>query len=78
MIFKRCFGIGQGIGFTKSQCEEMWSNIKLSDHVQIVYENSPHQDSDVDSNGPVNVVAPAPVQTTPAPANVVPAPVQVG
>jgi len=56
----------------------MWSNIKLSDHVQIVYENSPHQDSDVDSNGPVNVVAPAPVQTTPAPANVVPAPVQVG
>ena len=55
VVFKRCFGIGQGIGFTKIQCEKMWSDIKLSDHVQIVYGKSTDH---TDTNGPVNVFPP--------------------
>ena len=37
IVFKRCYDMGQGIGFTKEQCESMWDDINLDDHVQVVH-----------------------------------------
>ena len=36
IVFKRYFGMGEGIGFTKEQCEAMWNGIKLDDHIMKV------------------------------------------
>ena len=38
IIFHRLYGMGEGIGITRTECEDMWSKIKLSDHVQIVHD----------------------------------------
>jgi hypothetical protein len=36
IVFRRTYGIGKGIGFTKAQCEEMWGSIRLDDHMALV------------------------------------------
>ena len=36
-MFRRYFGMGEGIGFTKSECEALWDDVKLEDHVQYVH-----------------------------------------
>ena len=36
IVFKRCYGQGDGIGFTKEECKQMWSGIKLDDHIMFV------------------------------------------
>ena len=37
IVFRRYFGMGEGIGFTKSECEALWDDVKLEDHVQYVH-----------------------------------------
>lgn len=37
IIFRRCYGMGEGIGFTRAECEEMWDGIDLGKHVQTVH-----------------------------------------
>ena len=37
IVFKRCYGQGSGIGFTREECEQMWSGIKLNDHIMVVH-----------------------------------------
>ena len=39
----RYYGMGQGIGFTREQCEKMWGEVSLDDHIMIV-----HSDENVD------------------------------
>lgn len=34
----RNYGVGEGVGYTKVQCEEMWGDINLDDHVMLVHE----------------------------------------
>lgn len=35
-MFKRCYAQGVGIGFTKEECEDMFNDIKLDDHIMTV------------------------------------------
>ena len=37
IVFKRCYGMGPGIGFTKQDCESMWGEVKLEDHMMTVH-----------------------------------------
>ena len=37
IVFHRYFGIGEGIGYTKAECEAMWGTIKLEDHDQFLH-----------------------------------------
>jgi len=37
IVFNRYFGMGNGIGFTKDQCEAMWNGITLEDHIMKVH-----------------------------------------
>ena len=37
IVFHRCYGVGSGVGFTKEECEKMWGDVKLDDHVMLVH-----------------------------------------
>ena len=37
IVFRRCYGMGAGIGFTKEECEAMWDSINLDDHLMVVH-----------------------------------------
>ena len=37
IIFRRCYGQGAGVGFTRAECEAMWGAHKLKDHVMLVH-----------------------------------------
>ena len=37
IVFGRYYGVGDGIGFTKTECEEMWGEICLDDHILLVH-----------------------------------------
>ena len=48
IIFRRCYGMGEGIGFTRDECEEMWDGIDLGKHVQTVHGD--HRDRGVETS----------------------------
>ena len=37
IVFRRCYRQGSGIGFTKMECESMWSGVNLDDHSMLVH-----------------------------------------
>ena len=45
IVFKRCYGMGQGVGFTREQCEKMWSDVNLDDHTMIVHTGAADEDT---------------------------------
>ena len=53
IVFRRYYGVGDGIGFTKSACEEMWGDISLDDHIMLV-----HGDDGEDVGTPANTDTP--------------------
>ncbi len=58
IIFRRYFGMGTGVGFTKQQCEEMWDGISLDDHVQLVH--IPTTPAPADTPSPAPAAPPSP------------------
>ena len=36
IVFHRYFGMGTGVGFTKGECEKLWSGLNLEDHIMLV------------------------------------------
>ena len=39
IVFRRYYGVGAGIGFTKDVCEEMWGEVSLDDHIMLVHDD---------------------------------------
>ena len=33
----RNYGVGEGIGYTKAECEKMWGELNLDDHIMLVH-----------------------------------------
>ena len=71
-MFKRCFDMGDGIGITQEQCEAMWNNIQLDDHVMTVL-----SDDYVDAAAATDVAA-ASINATAATTNVAAAATDAG
>ena len=36
IVFRRCYSVGEGVGFTKEECAKMWGDVKLDDHIMLV------------------------------------------
>ena len=66
IIFRRCYGQGDGIGFTKQECESMWGDFKLKDHMMLVHNDieSATAPSTVETTAPASNTAPRTVETT--------------
>ena len=56
IVFRRYYGIGSGIGFTKEECEKMWGEINLDDHIQFVHKSASSSVSSSGASAPQPVV----------------------
>ena len=36
IVFRRCYSVGEGVGFTKEEFAKMWGDVKLDDHIMLV------------------------------------------